>query len=333
MEVEIASIWQDLLECKNIGPEDDFFELGGDSLLATQMLLQLERSMGRTLPIEVLFDSATIRQLAATLTQENTAKSQNLLVQLQPEGTKIPFIYVHGDFENGGYYASRLARLLGADRPFYFLQSHGFVGEYIPSIKQMAREYKQALDLAGVSGPYRLGGHCNGALIALELASQLAAEGRKVELVVLVEAISLNARRSMRLVARIIKPILTLIVRDPHKRDERFESVMSWIWHSIRNVFLQREQGTSLLKALASGAARKVKRRLSDEEAKDNGKLGLVANSLEGRDWRIVKHLIYHRRMASYIPVPVPARTLCILSKSNRQSSGIQRRRLAPFFD
>jgi thioesterase domain-containing protein len=325
LEVEIAAVWQGLLKCKSIGPDDDFFELGGDSLLATQMLLELERYIGQPLPIEILLGNATIRQLADSLLQKHSAKPQNVLVQLQRGSDEIPFIYTSGVFPHGEYYVNNLAKLLGPNRSFYFLRSHGSLGNYIPSIRQMAQNYKQALVAAGISGPYRLGGHCNGALIALELARQLEAEGHTVELVAMVESLSLNARPSMRLVARTFQTILKFAVRDTNKREAIIDAAMSRVWRIVRSVFLRSEPRQSLFGSLVWRAGRKTKKVLADSrgESKSNDKPSSLAPELRGRNWWSAKEDLvefYHQRMAGYIPMPVAAPVLYVISESSSRT-------------
>jgi thioesterase domain-containing protein len=191
----------------------------------------------------------------------------------------------------------------------------------------MAQDYKQALDAAGICGPYRLGGHCNGALIALELAHQLEAEGRKVELVAMIDALSLNTRPSMRLVARTLQTVLDFVVRDTPERQARFESTMSWVWRIVRTVVYQPEPRRPLLLSLIWRAAHKAKRVLYDrrEASRTNDKVSSLAAELREKNWSSTKESVellevYHQRMAGYIPMPVAARLLSIVSESNSQS-------------
>lgn len=319
-EIEIASIWQRLLGSETIGPKDDFFELGGDSLLATQMLLELEGCVGRALPVEILFDNSTIRQLTNKLSEETFSKDRSLLVQLQPNGNKTPMIFIHGDFRQGGHYVGNLARHLGPDRTFYSLQSHGFARDYIPSIRQMAHEYKLALDAAGIQGPYCLGGHCNGALIALELANQLEAAGQKVELVIIIDAISLNARPSLRLVGRILEVVLNFVERNDQHRQLRLETTMSSVWYAVRWVVARSDPWWSLLRTLVWRAARKARRviRSGNEVTKANNHVGPTSAGIGDRSEGSGDLLaVYHNRMAGYIPATLTAPMLSIVSESN----------------
>jgi acyl-CoA synthetase (AMP-forming)/AMP-acid ligase II/thioesterase domain-containing protein len=311
-EEAIASVWQELLQRKDIGPEDDFFELGGDSLLATQMLHELERQMGSAFPVEILFDNATIRQLASALAGEHLATNQGLLAQIQPDGTDTPLIFIHGDWVDGGLYVVKLARLLGSNRTVYSLQSHGFIGKRVPSIKQMAEEYKRVLDAAGVSGPYCIGGYCNGALTALELARQLERAGQEVRFVALIDAISINTQPAMRQISRIVQAIVNSTARG-NDRQRRVESVMSVIWWAYQWLVAEPHPQWSLFRSLAWRATRKARRLVFG--GRDATKTGDSAVKAVGENSGDVLEEVYHQRMAGYVPMPVSAPILSIVSE------------------
>jgi hypothetical protein len=99
-----------------------------------------------------------------------------------------PLFFLHGDLGGGGYYVRELARGLGPERPVYALHPHGLAGEDMPpSLEAMAREHLAALREFLPEGAFYLGGRCNGAVIALEMADQLATEGRAPRRLVLID--------------------------------------------------------------------------------------------------------------------------------------------------
>jgi len=326
LEVQIAGIWQRLLSREVIGPEDDFFELGGDSLLATQMLLELERLTGRVLPGSILFDNATIRQLAESVVHKDDTDHQGLLIKLQTGTDTTPFIFIDGDFAGGGYYVRNLMRHLGPKWPIYSLRSHVLLGNYIPSIEQIAQDYKKMLDAAGISGPVRLGGHCNGALIALELAHQLEAEGRKVELIAMVEPISFNARLDMRIVARTLETVLGLVARDADARQAKMQAAMSSIWRNATTMMQQYQSRWLVARLFLWWATDKAIRALragrTGPTAYDSNRE--LAGNVENQDRRLTAEEIdeiYFKRMAGYIPRPVKGLLLSIVTESNVKST------------
>jgi len=303
LEIEIAEIWRRFLGRKNIGRDDDFFEMGGDSLLATQMLFELERLTGRVLPDTILFDTATIRQLAEAVAQNDGRADGGLLVQIQPGTGRPPFFFIDGDFWGGGYYVHNIARLLGPEYPFYRLRPHGLRTDSIPTIEQMARDYMPLIMDAEPRGPYRLGGHCNGALIAWELAHQLVAAGKRVEVVAMIEPITLNARADIRLVAGALDGVLKLVARNPERRESWMDSAMSLIWRAIRY----------------------YDRHLNERKGKTDNSVAALADKMEEGDKEVAVRYIhlmkeYYRAMARYMPSPVAAEVLYLVAESHSKS-------------
>jgi thioesterase domain-containing protein len=270
-----------------------------------QLLLEVERLTGRSLAASIMFEAATIRQLGESILQPGLPEASPL-VQLQAGTGLSPFIYLDGDFSGGGYYARELARLLGPEQPFYVLRPRGLHGGRVPTIEQMARDYMPALALAQLRGPYRLGGHCNGALIALELAHQLTVAGDRVELVAMIDPISLNARPPLRLVNRVLASILYLFDGDSERRQMHLGAVMSRVWTAIRTIdeILHEADSSSALAARIRGLS--VKMEGFDEEARRRN-IGLLKG--------------YYRAMASFIPPRVDARIVCLLTEPHRRST------------
>ncbi|HKZ08709.1 MAG TPA: AMP-binding protein [Methylomirabilota bacterium] len=188
LEHQIAALWEELFDTRPIGASDDFFELGGNSLLAATFAARLERACGRALSPSALLEGSTVGAVAAALARDTAAHVTPLLA-LRPAGRRIPFFYLHGDYNGGGLYCQGLARGLDPDRPFYVLTPHGLDGRPVPeTIEEMAAERLAVLRSARPRGPYSLGGYCNGAFVALEMARRLRAGGERVDLTVLVEA-------------------------------------------------------------------------------------------------------------------------------------------------
>ncbi len=194
LEVDLIKIWETLLNCDGVGFEDDFFEKGGDSLLATQMLLEVERLTGRAVPDSILFDAPTVRQLARAVAVPDPIEAKPL-IRVQSGGDAPPLFFFHGDLHNGGYYTQRLAALLGPAQPLVAVNPTKLDPDFrLPSIKEMAAQYRSALIAEFPSGPFRLGGFCNGALVAFETARLLKRSGREVELVAMIDAPMFDTR-------------------------------------------------------------------------------------------------------------------------------------------
>jgi non-ribosomal peptide synthetase component F/thioesterase domain-containing protein/acyl carrier protein len=186
VEARLVTLWEELLPTRPVGVADNFFDIGGHSLLAARLLSRVEEEFGRPLPLASLLRGATIEDLAVLLREQPDARPWNPLVPIQPAGAGRPFFCVH---PGGGivYCYQELARRLGTDQPFYGLQASGLDAgtEPFDRIEPMAARYIAAVRAVQPAGPYRLGGWSLGGLVAYEMACQLRAQGEEVsELVI-----------------------------------------------------------------------------------------------------------------------------------------------------
>lgn len=206
LHFQMIEIWQELLEVSPIGIHDDFFALGGNSLLALQMLARVEAACGQALTPAALFQNATVEHLANELLTGQGGGQAPAILTVQAAGAKTPLFYLHGDLTGGGYYTMKLARGLGVEQPFYTLPPvdvNATAGR--PSIAEMAAAHIAAIRSVRPQGPYAVGGFCLGGLIAFEVAQQLAAAGEAVERLVIIDAAIENTgfKRLRRLAERV----------------------------------------------------------------------------------------------------------------------------------
>jgi thioesterase domain-containing protein len=198
LQEQLAGIWQEVLQVERVGAGDNFFDLGGYSMLAVRLLERIEREHGHAIALSSLYSDATIEGLVQGLLDSDpripdTKRAANGLLEIQPGGRQ-PIYFVHGDFYLGGPYCHELAAHLGADQPFYAFAQHGADGREVPpTIEAMASDHVGTLRAHRPAGPYVLGGMCNGGLIAYEMARQLQALGEQVDLVVIVDAAARRA--------------------------------------------------------------------------------------------------------------------------------------------
>ncbi len=184
----LARIWEEVLGAKDIGVLDHFFEIGGHSLLAARLVDVVERETGLRVPLTSMFADDTLAGMARLL-KEGVPDGKSPIVEVHPEGTRPPFVFLHGDFTAGGFYSRALALALGPDQPTLIVHPHGLVDDRVPgTIEAMAADHVRAVRALRPRGPYLLGGHCNGAFVAFEMARQLTADGEEVPVVVLIEA-------------------------------------------------------------------------------------------------------------------------------------------------
>ncbi len=183
LEVQLQQMWQDLLQIYPIGIQDDFFELGGYSLLAVRLFAQVETAFGVRLPLTVLYQEATIEHLAEVIDRHASTGSFSSLVELQPHGTNPPFFCVHGITGDLLWFGD-LARQLAPNQPFYGLESPALHSSHQPpsDIRGLAAQYLALIRTKQPVGPYYLGGASFGGIVAYEMAQQLEVQGEKVAL-------------------------------------------------------------------------------------------------------------------------------------------------------
>jgi thioesterase domain-containing protein/acyl carrier protein len=202
LEDLLAQIWEDTLAVRPIGVHDEFFDLGGHSLLAVRLIDAIERALGQRIPVTTLFEHRTVRQLAQALVRQRGKRSESRMTAIHPGGSRARFFFLHGDFNGGGFYCHRLAQVLGREQPFIALHPHGLDGGPVPpSIEAMATDQIDTVRSLQPRGPYLLGGHCNGSLVAFEMARRLRAQGERVDLLFLVDLPIANIGARARLLA------------------------------------------------------------------------------------------------------------------------------------
>jgi acyl carrier protein len=96
LELQLAQIWEDVLNVRPIGVTDNFFNLGGHSLLAVRLMAQIQQQFGQNLPLATLFQAPTIEQLATTVRQPTRSEDWSPLVKIQQGGSKRPFFCLPG---------------------------------------------------------------------------------------------------------------------------------------------------------------------------------------------------------------------------------------------
>ena len=185
-EHQIAAIWEDFFGVSPIGAYDNYFDLGGDSSRAAALVATIEENCGAVLSPSVLLEAPTVADLAAAMTRVESGFNEPLTA-LRASGQRSPLFFLHNDYGRG-LYTHALARCLDSDRPFYAVHLHGLNEPECPAtLEAIAASRIQAVRGARPHGPYVLGGHCDGGLIALEMARQLQEAGEHVELVVMVD--------------------------------------------------------------------------------------------------------------------------------------------------
>ena len=185
VEKLVASIWAELLGLEKVGVYDDFFDLGGHSLIAVQAMAQLEQKTGKRLPLAILFEHSTVEKIASMLQIDSKFITWDSLVPIKPQGSKTPLYIVHGAGLNVLIF-NALAKNMSADQPIYGLQAQGLNGvdEPFDTVEQTAAHYVAAILKHDPAGPYVLAGYSFGGIIAFEMTKQLTAAGKSVKILI-----------------------------------------------------------------------------------------------------------------------------------------------------
>jgi thioesterase domain-containing protein/acyl carrier protein len=177
----LQAIWKEVLDLETFGPEDDFFELGGDSLAATTLMAEIELAFGVKLPMSILLEAPTVATLVDRILEGIGRTESRILVPIEPAGDRTPIVIVHG-LHGQVLFARHLRGRLGEGRPIFGLQGRTapLPGGDPESVPEIAADYLAAMQEIHVKGAPILAGYCAGTLIAWEMARQLAASGQPV---------------------------------------------------------------------------------------------------------------------------------------------------------
>jgi len=182
LEKKLERVFAEVLDMQRVGIEEDFFDLGGESILAVKLCLHLERALGREIPLATLYEAPSIRELAAYLGNPASHRCERGVLPLQPSGSRPPFFFVGGT----AFYRP-LANRLAPDRPFIGLILEDPELRALPEpwqLEDMAALFIKKIRLRQPHGPYFLGSAgCAQQFVAFEIAQQLRAQSEEALLV------------------------------------------------------------------------------------------------------------------------------------------------------
>jgi hypothetical protein len=205
LQQQLVAIWGELLAARPIGIRDNFFDLGGHSLLVARAITRIEQACGKTISVADFFADATIDHLAEHLLAmeepaSQTAPAENLVSSSYPtvtavhkSGSRRPLFFFHGNYHGSPIWVMQMARDLGPDQPVYLFEPGKLEGRVAPTLEAFVTEQLKVVFSIQPEGPYLLGGSCGGAVVAFEIAQQLRARGQQVALLALMEPAVLSA--------------------------------------------------------------------------------------------------------------------------------------------
>lgn len=192
-ERAVADIWSDILGVNSVGAHDDFFDLGGHSLMIVRVIYQINANLNVRLGVPDLFQNPTVELLATLIDgQQAEGPREPAVVQLQEGGSEIPLYFIYA-----GPDEFHLARLMGKRRPVFGIQVPWPIkwrkavesneASSFPTMDQFVAPFVQALSAHVGSRPCMLAGHSFAGLVAFEVARQLQGLGGKIDTVLIVD--------------------------------------------------------------------------------------------------------------------------------------------------
>ncbi len=185
-EVRLAAIWCAVLQVEQVSRHDDFFDLGGHSLLIARLLRRVQAEYNIRLPMAALFRAPKLADMAALIATGRAAEKASPIVPIQPSGTQRPLLWL-----DGGSTFLPLSERLGNDQPFLGISVDAILeqaGGCPKKLEDAAELVAATLREAQPKGPYRIGGWCTSGILAYAVASHMRAAGDEVELLMLVHA-------------------------------------------------------------------------------------------------------------------------------------------------
>jgi len=214
VEKMVAEIWQDVMGMPQISIFDNFFTIGGRSLVAVQIMARIEKQTGKRLPLATLFEHSTIEQLALRLNMDARSITWDSLVPIKPSGSKMPLYIVHGAGLNVLLF-NALAMNMDDHQPVYGLQARGLNGvdEPLDVMEDIAANYIFEIIAQNPEGPYALAGYSLGGTIAYEMARQMIAMGKDVKMLAVFDTYAKQTDKYDPFVKRIFNKVALFIMQ------------------------------------------------------------------------------------------------------------------------
>ncbi|MFB8113761.1 amino acid adenylation domain-containing protein [[Kitasatospora] papulosa] len=199
-ERAMAEVWAEVLNLEQVGAHDDFFLLGGHSLLILRAIALLRERHGLELTVRAFVEHHTLDAVAAAAERGETGDaSRSALMWLRKEGGQAPLFCVHPGGGSAHWY-QRLVPHVAEDLPVAALEWPGLQsgpGRPVPTASEMAQRYVTEIRRARPHGPYRLLGWCGGSGITAEMADRLRADGEEVTFILLDPGLDSHERQGL----------------------------------------------------------------------------------------------------------------------------------------
>jgi thioesterase domain-containing protein/acyl carrier protein len=178
LEAKLTRLWREVFGLSEIGRSQDFFLLGGDSVIGERLIAKIKATFDVEFDYSTLYDARTIDKMADLIQLKQGSIENSSIVPIRTGGTGIPLFMIHGVGGNVlGFYS--LVRRLSANQPVYGIQAQGLQTNTpaLVRLEDLAAHYIQEMRRVQPNGPYNFLGFSFGGLVAYEMAQQLLAAG------------------------------------------------------------------------------------------------------------------------------------------------------------
>ena len=186
LERKLADVWKNILQVESISATDDFFNLGGHSLLFARLVRRIEEAFGVRLSMSAAFQASTLQAMAALLADPRSGAQPSRATVLRAGGSRPPFFWL-----SEPHAALSLVAEIGPDQPFITVALDLAEKQELsdsPRLADIGSRLVKLIRAQQPQGPYYVGGYCTSGIVAFEVASQLNAAGCEVGLVVMLHS-------------------------------------------------------------------------------------------------------------------------------------------------
>jgi acyl-coenzyme A synthetase/AMP-(fatty) acid ligase/thioesterase domain-containing protein len=290
----LSQIWRDLLKLKRVGIRHDFFALGGDSLLALQLMTRIESQLKIRLPLQTLVANPTIADLANLISELVPIPIQTSTVELRSDGG-FPALFMVPGGSRTGLSLIKFASRLNSHYKIYALEYPGMDGylEPMDQIESLAEFFVHQIQNIQPHGPFYLAGPCLGGVIVFEMARQLVSAGEEVGLLAMLDSTppaSTSGERTQRTISSSFHSSLSLL------RTGQGEL----LWKKGKSRLRRNKTLFLLWKRI-----QKITHKTPQQE--------WLTHRLDAQSWRVMEKLQVAQNL--YTPLPFSGRGMVILSE------------------
>lgn len=247
IQQKVSDIWCECIGVECINIYDDFFDIGGNSIIAVKVVIKLEKEFNLPLPLAALFDYNTIKKLAKLIESKTILSQARCLIPIRTTGSKVPLYIIHG----GGlavFCFKDITKQLSSEQPVFGIQAMGVDGLERPfgTVEEIAARYIAEILEQNPDGPYAFGGYSLGGVIAFEIVKQFIAMGKKVTMLAMFDsyAYSFESDKSSHVFDVVTSKSKTFIFRMGHLLTVLWKNPKAFVkkLDNIRRYFLNQPE-------------------------------------------------------------------------------------------